>query len=75
MYLCADCVRGIQHHFSKVDQVHLPLNEVLEGLLDNEADLVLDSRDVGGICGPRTHGDLVVGETLAFAIAECTDIL
>jgi len=48
---------------------------VLKRLLDDEADLVLDARDVGGVCGPGADGHLVVGEALALAVAEASDAL
>jgi hypothetical protein len=48
---------------------------VLKRLLDDEADLVLDPRDVGGVCRPGAHRHLVIGKTLALAIADAGEAL
>jgi len=44
-------------------------------LLDQEADLILDSGNVGDVCRARPTRDLVVLETLALIFAWGTEAL
>ena len=54
---------------------HSPFNKILKVFLDKEADLVLDSRDVGGICGAGSVGNLIIFEALPFVVAWSTETL
>jgi hypothetical protein len=47
-----------------------PLNELLKRFLDDEANLVLDAGNVGGIGRSCAGRHLIVGESLALAVAQ-----
>ena len=73
--VCAPPVSASNQQQRGESQRHAPLDKVLEGVLDDKADLVLDSGDVGEVCWPGAHGNLIIGKPIAFAVAERTDAL
>ncbi len=52
--------------------MNLPLDEVNEGLLDHQADLVIDFGNVRRIYGPDAVGHLIICEAFTLIVARYT---